>query len=1138
MGRNVQVTLQILRALLDKSPRDISLYAQYLLRILTLVLNSRDISMVEESVPTFETFCQHQDHATLTTDQELARLYDGVIKSYASFAEKAPTTGKTLTAPIATRWKSAGLQALKSISATDTMAVDGGRQLAIIIPALLRNIYSEDDKVLLSLYHKLGLEIEALPRRRGSVSLSIARASAQIERPNPILSDTTAGADREAAEEAAMIAMQSLKQIFSAHNRAQIRLATSNVLNFLAGNTIFDRPGTAASVKPAPRMDWPITLIELIATWTPVQDRFVIVVTAMERLIRYLPSEENLTKQLSIARLVQHLLGSSINMIGLSVMDILLGLVQQILVVLQVSSSTSHSLPVHQRVSAIDLFPETPEQELDSTHTQQVVEPPAEPSATRQELLKCLENCIANLATHIYYSDQISDILTAILSRLKPSISSGVTNPTAAVENPAAAVQAIAESGNLKEDPNTDDFFSFGTARVIALNAVKQVLTIANRRSSTVGTGAIGRNKVTIRVWEGTQWLLRDEDRRVRRAYIGALLTWLTTEMDKKDLRIVEDILSSKKNKVAGEEIPRTASSIARVASNASRGSRVNSLKTTYLQLIHLAVYDNVLESPEDKNDILLMHLLLTSLGERLGMNALRSGLPMVLRLQEDINTTAACKTPKAKIYVGSLVHGYLLSLSRIFEFETTMPGFEIGNEISRRKKARLWLDSIQVPPLSLEKIAGASVSYGALPDDIVKNESLKPFDDIQAMINQISIGYSNQLASPPQSPPQSPNRGISTMSSSITLAYKSDAEELPQFFREELMTRWSKEMCIASIEKEAKNSSPHGSRSGTTYSTNNGFLSATPRSIREQPTAFLGVTSESKGALGSLAIVTAGKKHKSASANGSGPPTPISGIESRTLRMDDLKRVLAGHSMADATGDYNRKSSSIRGGSPLRTSTTTNNFSHLHGTINQPSIISTGSDSIVDAEGFESATEGDLDHPLPTPQSPITEQELQNMQIINSTVQSPSSLRPRSNSSVSAENPEANAKALRGDIVPPIIAANFGNSDEVPPVPPLPEGIKRASKSSTYHATTTAIGGAVGSTVAPGVLPQLRDRSTGRYSLGNRRSVPPILKNSTRIMSETSSVASDRRSLAQSLLNSIEVDDQDTETIPGRPPY
>ena len=1220
---NVQVTLQILKAMIDKSPRDLPLFAPYVLRILTAVLKSKDIGMVEDSVPTFQTFCEHQDLATLTADQELVKQYEEIVGSYATFVSKPPSASKSpMSTPIAIRWKTAGLKAIKSISSSEAIGTDGGRQLSKIVPVILENLYSSGDEALASLHQKIGSEKDASMKRRMSVN-TVRTTDHGPDTSNVPVSESTAEADRLAEEGAALLALQSLNQIFSANNRVQIRLAFAELLKFFMRKSLFARPETATSTKSTPTGSWPTALTEMVTRWSPVQDRFIIVVTAMEALVRSPTVEENMSNQLVVGRLIQWLLGSTINMIGLSVMDILLSLIQHVLILLQLGGKGTNILPHHQQTGAIDLFKESPllgSPSTGDTAAQKQEEKASTPSAARQELLDCLQKCIANLAAHIYYGDQISDILTAILLRLKPSPTSGLATAAAAIEKPAAAAQAISESANIKEDPSTNEFFSFGTARVTALNAVKDVLLIANKRGATAGAGAVGRNKVGVRVWEGTQWLLRDEDRRVRRAYVDALLTWMQLELNKKDLRIIEEKSKSKKPKQLGDDEPKRTGSVARVASNASRGSRARPLKTTFMQLLHLAVYDNALEAPENDSDVLLMNLLLTSLVERLGVNALQSGLPVMVRLQEDINIFF--KTPKAKVNVGSLVHGYFLCLSKVFEFDTTLPGYEIQSEISRRQKAGLWMERLQFPSLALDHlIVSSSPESSLLPERTAQNESLKPFDNIASMVNQISIAYSNSVSSPPSSPPQSPSRGVGSPIKPIGL--RMTADELPTAFREILLSKWTKEACLASIEKDsARTISPHGSRSGTTHS--NGLLAANGHQSRDASPAAAVLEAQGTGKKVHSPLGIQTSQIRRASAQGSGPPTPVSNADhTQTVRVDDLKRVLAGGSLADALHSHK---SAPRNGSPLRNSSTAyqdfgNDTRQLDRTATRPSIISTGSESAVEAEGFESASEGDPEHPLPTPQTPVTSKELteQYMQQLgrrsyeqqdgssgrarpdsHDTNRPPSRMsRPRSSSSASAEDPEANAKALKGELVPSVVRGSIVGDEGVPPVPPLPQGIVNKIPQSPQLQTAIAAkinptladykaisptsldGGAVGSTPlgpqptnnnlninnnstninnpstqAAGTAPppavttasnpptarssRERDRSVGRSSVGNRSSAGN--RSSLKASAAAATTAGDRRTMMQALLGSIEVRvDGAGAGGPagvGRPPY
>src|SRR4051794_28340982 len=160
--------------------------------------------------------------------------------------------------------------------------------------------------------------------------------------------------------------------------------------------------------------------------------------------------------------------------------------------------------PHPQQTDGLDLFRHTSNTfEPERGRTQCLSELTASP--IRQELLLRLQKCIGDLATHIYYTDQISDMMTAILARLKPSAQSDVASTSAAIDDPAAAARAIAKSASLQEDPSTDGFFSFATARVMALRAVKDILVTANFRKSTTGSAAEARSRVGVQVWEGTQ---------------------------------------------------------------------------------------------------------------------------------------------------------------------------------------------------------------------------------------------------------------------------------------------------------------------------------------------------------------------------------------------------------------------------------------------------------------------------------------------------------------------------------------------------------------------------------------------------------------------------------------------------------
>ena len=1142
---NVQVTLQILRALIDKSPRDLALYAPYVLRILLNILNARDLTTVEDSVPTFQTFCEHQDTATLAADQELIDQYEDVAKRYASFARDTPGPSKVpLSAPVRIRWRTAGLQSIKSITGSEAITADGGKQIPLIVSTILDNLYRHSEDQLLSLIQRASADKETAIRRR--MSIATVRTSESVPPAGGTAPTTTADADRLAEEEAGLLALQSMRQLFTANNRTQIRLATSSLLQFLMTKPLEPRPETAkSSTRSGKTGSWATTVMEMVTQVTPVQDRFIIVVTAMETLIRSSTSEETLGKQLVLTTLIESLLGSSINMIGLSTMDVLLGLIQHVLLLLQLGGKGTQILPHHQQTDAIDLFKENDEATAilspDDSHLAEGRQS-STPSAARMELLSRLKRCIANLATHIYYSDQVTDIVSAILLRLKPSPASPISSAAAAVERPEAAAHAISTAINMKEDPSTDEFFSFATARVTALNAVKEVLLTANKRGAFVGAGAIGRNKVNVRVWEGTQWLLRDEDRRVRYAYADALLTWLRLETSREDLRVSDGRSGSKKPKVNGD-VENSTLMAARASSNASKAGRPNSTKSNFLHLIHLAVYENILQS-QSQSDVLLSHTLLVALVDKLGINAVQIGLPMLLRLQDDA-ASDAFRTNKAKIGVCSLVYGYLFYLSQRFELDTTMVGHEIQSEISQRRKAGTWLDTIRTPPLSVEHIASIPAT-----DDIGRPQHapLKRFANVSSLVDQIALAYSSAIQSPPTSPLASPSKS-GAVASIPTPIVRSSATELPASVRESMMAKWTKESCIARVEKEStRTASPRGSRTGTSNSNPNGLLAANGHIPREPSPGMEASRSRTREGASTAPLPnlhTAGPRTSNPQL--SGPPTPLSSSDQTyTLRVDDMKRVLAGGSLHEAFSQRQRQPS-LHGGSPLRTSSTAQyDFALKSGGgggtgrgLRGPSLMSAGSDSIVDAEGFESASEGDPDRPLPSPQPPPSsaevahqylqqQRERRSLDVERSRVEGAASdgSRPesargrvRSASQSSGEDPQANAKALKGDLDAEVVRGSIVAHDGVPPVPPLPEGLAGNSV-TTNHASATNVSS--GNNSKARRVESVRERSLGRGSDGRGPRTRGV---------------GERRIMVQALLGSIEVSNDASKGI-GLPPY
>ncbi|KAF2640660.1 hypothetical protein P280DRAFT_426795 [Massarina eburnea CBS 473.64] len=1038
---NVQVTLEILKALIEKCPRDLPLFAASVLESLRAILMSSNIAMVEASVPAFEALCANQDPANLAADQDYIKQYEEVVQLYAHFASRdVASSGKTpMSWPVAIRYRKSGLRALNAIASSESLGSETGRQMAAIIPVILNSLFSETGQHLRRLADRENNqeehEKEEGVRRRQSVSTA---PPDEAEGDPGAATGTTEEADKLAEEEVGVLALQALRHIFMGVNRGHIRLATSAVLTFIGNHA---KPQENASEMGI--SDWATTLMQMICGWASVQDRYMIMVFAVETLVRSPIVEEDLERQLVLANVIDNLLSSSINFIGLSVMDVLVGLISHTLLLLQLGGPGTAIMPHHQQNTSV--ISEKASDPSSGNLGGVVMELVSGASKFRVQLLDTVKKCMASLATHVYYTDQISDMVAAILNRLKPSPASDISNTAEAIEDPAGAVNAIASSASLQERlQHADRFFSFETARLTALETVKNIIQTANSRRHDGSAASVSRGPVRARAWEGTQWLLRDPSGQVRKAYVDALLTWLTLEKKREDLKLADEYRRKEKENDKG-------GLARRAVSNAShREKSPKRVKNTFLALLHLAVYENALQYVDSEADILLLHLLLTTLVNKLGVNAVRSGLPMVMRLQEDISTI---ESPGSKVRIGSLVHGYLWAVSTAMDFDTTSVGRTIHAEISRRNNKGLWVKEIRVPPMPFDRIETPHNNPPKLPADVVQTEALNPFDLREALIDRIADGYASSLNSPPVSPPSSPGRSMS-----IAMTSPSSLNTIPQLpfkVKEELLADWSRDLCLASNIEDPSAASVTGSRtaaSGVQKSTYlnvtipNGNLDSANNSPAPSPRRAHSRSRAPSTAYGLVGRISSPHRARSPS----GTPGSASSVHS-AVRVEDLKRVLSG--------------------SAPRTSYSIRPPTHRH---HGSTAESSGSDSMVSVHSLTDASFMTTD--------PISPQDA------STNPPATAASRPRSQSQASTTSPvspkSANASFARS-------RAYSGAASDAPPVPPIPSILRDKSASPPESGSPglgfNANGGSGSGFDRPKTAPNGKARSVRTGSKGAR---------------------------------------------------
>ncbi|KAK0633212.1 hypothetical protein B0T14DRAFT_415682 [Immersiella caudata] len=881
---NVQVTLQILTALIEKAPKDLPLFALCVLKILDQILKANDITMVESSIPTFEAFCEHHDPTSLA-DQAYLRQYQSVVQQYASLASTRAYPGKIEPSrPIALRWRNSGLEAIRSVASSDALSSVAGQQYDVAVPMILENLWTDNENFLDVLLHRAELEDKvegALVRRR--TSIATVQTVDMEPQPNPLaLSGTAVDVDKLAEEDIGVLAMQCLKTIFSGSSRSQLHIAAVALLKFIEERVGQDEEvvKTTANGKDS---GWAIKMFLLVTRWAPVADRFSILVAALDALARQPLTDETLRQHIVLAAIIGALLRSDINLIGLSVNDVLLAFVAHIKRLVQMPGDPNS-------MRSDPPLPGQPDPR--SPTTLQFAEKAEQASAQRKDLLLRLQECIGDLATHVYYADQISDMISTILRKLKPSRSSSTSSSTPQgerVENPTAP----STSG----PDQIDSLFALTVAKIAALRAIKSVLLVANPRTKMTGNMALSRNHVPVQVWDGTQWLLRDPDGLVRKAYADAVVTWLDRETTPADAKARDETARAT---LKSRDVSGSASLARRVVSSTS-AKPVKMPKSHFLQLLHLAIYDNAIQFVDYETDIVLLHVLLAKLASKLGVNAVRYGLPMIFRLQEDIQDA---ETPIHKVRIGSLVHGYFWALIEKFDFDGSIIGRAIHNEIVRRRSKHFWVEGVNLPPPLMELVGtpGMARPQPRLPIKEIESEALLPFDERIGLVECICDGYADQSRSPPTSPAASPGRTFShpVLGSTLsTIPAIETEQEIPSHFREVMLAEWSREFVLAAVQAGSKSASLNGSR---TTGTDRNRLTANGGGANGHVSPF-GSRTNLRPA--TSPVGDGGKLRKSSLRSGVSPhpaPAPAESAEQVVTSVEQLKLVLSGHLQPPAT--------------------------------------------------------------------------------------------------------------------------------------------------------------------------------------------------------------------------------------------
>ncbi len=420
--------------------------------------------MIGRAASSFIAFTTYTDGAAAGGDDSLTTSYLNVLRKFSAMAVSTGTSEKP-DVELLSRTRLIALAGLNGASSSEALFSSNSefsRQIAIIIPPLLANIFEATMSQLKLETAKV--QMDATP----SPFLSEFSARRPVnDRRAPSLHAHIPGEKGPSVSDVFSAALRSLQALVE---QCQVNQA-SHVLDAVFG--FLDKQGW----RDVERCCW---LAERLTAFMMLQYRFV-VLTRLAELLVDLQDVPPTPKHTTVLAMVTTVLNSSISLVGLGVTDILNNLVSLII-----------------RRIRFD---------------------------TRDALLPPLVQCISSLGTHIYYADQINDIVEELVVRMtdisqtdsaRPEILRVLINCIVGVMNTAVAADvAEARAASHQQPPSVD----------------KGKAPLHETPSETPRRETGRRNPVTPVVWQETLPLLCESRYAVRAAYAHALFLFLQNEM-------------------------------------------------------------------------------------------------------------------------------------------------------------------------------------------------------------------------------------------------------------------------------------------------------------------------------------------------------------------------------------------------------------------------------------------------------------------------------------------------------------------------------------------------------------------------------------------------------------------------------
>lgn len=364
---NLQVTLILVSALIEKCADNLNVFAKQVCDILLQILTLEELPLCKTLVATYGVLCNKLDDGLFSGDKLFVAMFSSLSQQMISAGQVQLKIDSTNSR----EWHIFAL--LTSRHVFNCLGFNAALSLKFVslcVPLLasaVSNTYSRD-MLVTRLQGNLNVEQETM---RPLMRTMTVKSAVTHRRPEGAEEDESLN-DDDLGEEA----FSGLKTLFNTLSSSQISEGIKAIEVFCYNEKAIDT-------------HWGTTFLQTCASFIPVQMRFVALTTLLNKLTSLSDNttpESNLFVELEhVSRYVLALVSSDFNMIGLSTSDV----ISQLLV-----------LQKRLYLSLSGIF---------------------EP-AQISRLSSIYSRCISNLSSHIYYFDQVRDSVEEIIAHIDSTL--------------------------------------------------------------------------------------------------------------------------------------------------------------------------------------------------------------------------------------------------------------------------------------------------------------------------------------------------------------------------------------------------------------------------------------------------------------------------------------------------------------------------------------------------------------------------------------------------------------------------------------------------------------------------------------------------------------------------------------------